>query len=231
MDYVFWSSLVNSGLLWVLLSYDIACQWAKNLHSRMPKLPSELHQPDTLNVKTCLPVWHAKAHQLECEVAHTISFVEGAGVTDGEEPERQWSIYNKASYATREMGEVSRANFLEDKMDYHSFMKNVQQGTLYFLSRSSSIPTHYPEFSLPKKLYIAHQEQLVQQANFSEIDATLDPTSRTKWLQHLHDWKEGTREDNPYMLDKSGKFSLLYRVSVLANRWCHARFPDGASSY
>lgn len=143
MDYVFWSAIIDSGLLWVLISYDIACQWAKNLYRRMPKLPQELQKPDHLTLKPCLPVWHAKAHNADCEAEHTISFVDGAGATDGEEPERQWAIYNKASYSTREMGEVSRVNFLEDKMDYHSWLKNVQQGIipLFFTAWDICLPT------------------------------------------------------------------------------------------
>lgn len=207
MDYIFWSSLVASGLLHVLISYDIACQWTKNLYSRMANIPSPLHKPENMTLRACLPVWHGRAHNLKCEAEHTISYVQGAAATDGEEPERQWAVYNKSSASTKEMGEVSRANFLEDKMDYQSYVKNVNLGMLcpiFHIAYSLE-----PEYSLPKKLDIAYREQLVQDVNFKAMEGTVDPISRTSWLEHLRDWKSGARPDNPYLLDKSGVYILV----------------------
>lgn len=116
----------------------------------MTKLPTELHKNILLTITACLPVWHAEVHIKGCKEENGVTYQEGAAAVDGEESERQWSMYNPAAYYTREMGEMTCMDFLDDKMDWVAHQKNISQGTnfhcTHFALRSSWLV-----FALPKK--------------------------------------------------------------------------------
>ena len=43
MDYLFFSSLLHSYFTWLIMSYDIVCQWYLYLWERMLDFPSRFH--------------------------------------------------------------------------------------------------------------------------------------------------------------------------------------------
>ncbi|KAJ7248910.1 hypothetical protein B0H12DRAFT_1203047 [Mycena haematopus] len=129
MDYIFLSSIIGVGVLWIAISYDIACQWKINLADRMSKLPDHLQMDPAVGLRFGLPVWHAGAHEKKCQVQNSLSFVEGVGRTDGEGIERTWALLNPLGWATKEMGNGARHDALEDKIDHQNWEKNVGQGT------------------------------------------------------------------------------------------------------
>ncbi|KAJ7836459.1 hypothetical protein B0H14DRAFT_3460680 [Mycena olivaceomarginata] len=62
MDYIIMSVLIRFMLLWLTLSYDIACQWKVRLPERMKKLPDAIQLPlDDIKLQGALPVWHASS--------------------------------------------------------------------------------------------------------------------------------------------------------------------------
>ncbi|PBK80807.1 hypothetical protein ARMGADRAFT_858081, partial [Armillaria gallica] len=62
MDYVFGSALQSfGGLLFMIISYDIACQWFVNLHKHMDKWPSEI-TPPSVTLTPAIPKFHEPAH-------------------------------------------------------------------------------------------------------------------------------------------------------------------------
>ncbi|KAH8813863.1 hypothetical protein DL96DRAFT_1757976 [Flagelloscypha sp. PMI_526] len=186
MDFIFWSSIVSVNLLLVLLSYDVGCQYRKSFHQRKTGLPSYLNTLRTITFLICLPVWHGGVHNVECQAEHIITHVVGAGATDGEEPEREWALSNPFAYFTREMGEVARLNFLEDKWDYLAYQKNIQLVS-----------------SLAKKLYIAIREHKIQDDNFMLLSTEVIAQVPREWESMVLAWEseEGHVKvsPNPYL--------------------------------
>ncbi|KAJ7841673.1 hypothetical protein B0H13DRAFT_2365584 [Mycena leptocephala] len=94
MDYIVLSALIGMALLWLTISYDIACQWQINLERRKEKMPEHLQLTDDVTIQYGLPVWHAAAHEKSCQAQNSLNYLEGVGRTDGEGIERTWSEKN-----------------------------------------------------------------------------------------------------------------------------------------
>ncbi|KAJ7701278.1 hypothetical protein B0H14DRAFT_2281910, partial [Mycena olivaceomarginata] len=98
MDFIMLSALAGFALLWLMILYDIACQWKLNLAEHIQRLPSDMQLPlDTIKIQYALPVWHAGSHNEECQNDNSLSFKVGVGKTDGEGVERTWSVMNPAA--------------------------------------------------------------------------------------------------------------------------------------
>ncbi|KAK6966350.1 CxC2 domain-containing protein [Favolaschia claudopus] len=111
MDYIVLAALMGVALLYVAIAYDIVCQYRINFEARMAKLPNDM-QLDLKRTKVLygLPVWHATAHERNCQSQNSLTYQPGVGRTDGEGTERVWS------------------DGIEDKVDHHNFQKNIRQG-------------------------------------------------------------------------------------------------------
>ncbi|KAJ7604018.1 hypothetical protein FB45DRAFT_881028 [Roridomyces roridus] len=90
MDYIFASILrhLHAGLP-KIISYDIVCQWWKNLAKRLKELPP-----------------------LACQLAYSLNTVPGSAQTNGEGIERPWAHLGGVASSTREMGPGSREDVL-----------------------------------------------------------------------------------------------------------------------
>jgi hypothetical protein len=128
MDFIMMSSLAGFDLKELTISYDIACQWRKNLLERIRKLPEDMRPEFAKFLFQCgLPVWHASSHESECTNRNSLSFLPGVAKTDGEGIERLWAELNAFAFHTKNMGLGHRADTIEDKINYHNFMKNIGQ--------------------------------------------------------------------------------------------------------
>lgn len=126
MDYIFCSSTSNIGGLDVLLSYDIACQYGIHIEERRTKLPLHMQTKSDEGTRTyALPVWHGDVHALKCKTSWSLHYQPGAAKTDGEGPERVWSVMNGMASDTKEMDTGNRHDRIEDRCDKHNFMKNT----------------------------------------------------------------------------------------------------------
>ncbi|KAJ7715173.1 hypothetical protein DFH07DRAFT_872702 [Mycena maculata] len=176
MDYILLSSILGITVMYLAISYDIACQWKLHFPARMSAMPEHMRL-DLSRVKLLygLPVWHAAAHERKCQVQNSLSYIPGVGRTDGEGIKRTWSGFNPLAWATKEMMSGARADAFEDKIDHHNFLKNVNQGT-----------------TLPRKLILAMDERNRQVAAFKEVDGTLKKELRRKWQKQIDEWiKQG----------------------------------------
>lgn len=106
MDYLVFSSLRGHAVKRIVLSYDIACQWYKNIHQRMTKvIPKHLWLDRIVEQTTYLvPKFHLPAHIAECNLKFSFNHAKHVGRTDGEAPKRGWSRTNALATSTREMG-------------------------------------------------------------------------------------------------------------------------------
>jgi hypothetical protein len=129
MDYMFFRSIAGLDTSTYVISYDIACQWFKNLWSRMSSYPTCLHVDSVNRFFTALvPKFHLNAHVEMCQTAFSFNLTPGVGRTDGEAPERGWANTNRLASSTKEMGPGSRHDTLDDHFGDWNWKKTVAMG-------------------------------------------------------------------------------------------------------
>jgi len=103
------------GLL-LTFSYDIVCQWSRNLTRRLGQLPSWMQPPPAMldNLKFVIPKFHIYGHGSRCQTKFSLNFLLFSGRTNGEEPERWWAHINPVSGSTKEMGAGARHDTIDD---------------------------------------------------------------------------------------------------------------------
>ena len=115
MDYLILSALRNVGQLQeVLISYNIACQWSKNLRKRMLEYDKTLQVPESLNIEAAIPSWHVNGHGDWCQNNLLLSYIPGVERTCREDIETMWSSTNPLVPSTREMGPAVCRETLND---------------------------------------------------------------------------------------------------------------------
>ncbi|KAJ7842077.1 hypothetical protein B0H13DRAFT_2239393 [Mycena leptocephala] len=95
MDFILFSALLNSIILYLILSYNITCQYSKKFWQRMTGLPAAMHIDPT---KT---------------------------KTDGEDVEQNWDFTNGTAGSTKMMGPGGRHAFLEGLFAFHNWTRTV----------------------------------------------------------------------------------------------------------
>ncbi|KAG1718746.1 hypothetical protein EDB19DRAFT_1649704, partial [Suillus lakei] len=119
MDYMFFSSMQTASTLQVInISYDIACQWSKNLWTHMSAFPQQYHLDH--NMKTIMflvPKFHLPAHILSCQTTYSFNFIKGVRRTDGEAPECGWADINPIAMRQDNGAMVQPANSVLDLED------------------------------------------------------------------------------------------------------------------
>jgi hypothetical protein len=137
MDYFLLSSLRGSELSRIVISYDIACQWSRNLKKRCstyqdagPNMISDLLD---LEITYLVPKFHLPAHIVKCQEEFSFNFTPYVGRTDGESPERGWAAANAIANSTKEMGPGSRRDTLDDHFGDYNWRKITDLGKPLFL--------------------------------------------------------------------------------------------------
>ncbi|KAF6741396.1 hypothetical protein DFP72DRAFT_1115848 [Ephemerocybe angulata] len=131
MDYIILSALVSVAVLHVVITYDIACQWSKNLMKRNEKLPKEIQlNTSTVSISSAVPSWHINGHGSDCQINYALAYREGAARTCGDEIESTWSQTNVLGASVREMASGGRHESLNDHWNGANFRKKVQLRTL-----------------------------------------------------------------------------------------------------
>lgn len=131
MDYIFVSSVLTLIGLWIIASYDIACQFFKNFFRRIDSLPSGMH-PSMTRFDVKILKAHIGCHGPSCQGAYSFNFTKGVGRTDGEGIERSWGWLNKAAPSVKEMGPSGRRETLDDFCGFANWRKTVGLGTSWY---------------------------------------------------------------------------------------------------
>ena len=87
MDYFFLESLKLNTPRCLVISYDIACQWSRNLKERCQIYPLNPISCDVHELVYVVPKFHLPAHVYKCQVDYSLNLVPGVGRTNGEVPE------------------------------------------------------------------------------------------------------------------------------------------------
>ncbi|KAJ7448474.1 hypothetical protein B0H11DRAFT_1744214 [Mycena galericulata] len=208
MDFIVMAAVAGLTLMMLTISYDIACQWRKNLEARMEKLPPKIQLDlSAIELHTGLPVWHASSHELECSNKNSLSFLAGVGKSDGEGVERTWAVLNPAAFHTKEMGYGNRADALEDKIDSHNFQKNLGQAR-----------------AIRRKLVVAIAERTRQVEAFKEVNKSVSRELRDHWQEAIDAFVADHDQPNPYVLARAdGPTEAQIRVSLKKDEEHEAR--------
>ena len=130
MDFIVFSTLIATTIQMIVFSYDICCQWSRNLTSRMPQLPPYMQLPKKLvkRAKIVLPKMHIHNHAKKCQLNYNLNFLRWSAQSDCEDPEQWWAHLNPLSMSTREMGEGSRNCTVDDHARAWNFRKIMKFG-------------------------------------------------------------------------------------------------------
>jgi hypothetical protein len=135
MDFLWLWSLQYVYMLWLLVSYDIACQWSINLFARIllyPQWAQDLNL-EGRKITFLVPKFHLPAHIPTCRTRFSHNFTPGVGATDSESIERQWAGLNEYATSTREMGPGARRDILDDAFGDWNWRKVTSFGEHQYL--------------------------------------------------------------------------------------------------
>jgi hypothetical protein len=138
MDFALLSTLLPSlddGISRVLVSYDIGCQWVKNLQSRISQysISASLKLTSLFYWRVVVPKFHLSGHGESCQIIYNLNYTKGAGCMDGERIEGGWSLSGSMAVWTRENGPNARRAILDDHWGSLNWQK------LLGLCKSSSL--------------------------------------------------------------------------------------------
>ena len=120
MYYIFMSSLDYHGMPEVVASYDIACQWSRNLRSCHQVYGVDYSQ---YILHYLIPKFHLNAHEEKCQIEYSFNYYKGVGRTDGEAVEHGWAAVNPVATSTKEMGAGHRHDVLDDVFGAYNWDK------------------------------------------------------------------------------------------------------------
>jgi len=146
MDFALMSTLtpsLNAGISRVLVSYDIACQWHKNLQSRLESYTAfpSLQLSDLKYWKVAVPKFHLPGHGNECQVSFNLAYTKWAGRMDGERIESGWAQTTSMATWTRENGPNARRGILDDHWNASNWKKvlGLRECSIQLFSTQSDI--------------------------------------------------------------------------------------------
>lgn len=100
---------------YILVTYDIACQYVKKIAERFG-----VHSPDLVDAVVAavfaVPKLHVQGHKEDCQYNYALSYISGAGRFGGETIETTWSELNRIAAAVREMGPGMRKDHINDHL-------------------------------------------------------------------------------------------------------------------
>ncbi|KAK7029968.1 CxC2 domain-containing protein [Favolaschia claudopus] len=182
VDWMFFMSLEGSDLLEFYVSYDIVCQWHKNIWHRLRLFPRQIREEYNKRYFVFLvPKFHLPAHIESCNIKFSFLFTPYVGQTDGEAPERGWSNINPLALSTREMSPHLRRETLDDHFNHWNWKKILSMGT-YFLDRIQ----HY----IPEMLR-TRRETL-------QMERTLPAETLEEWKEMCVAWEANAACPNPF---------------------------------
>ncbi|KAF7972080.1 hypothetical protein HWV62_19161 [Athelia sp. TMB] len=188
IDFIVFSALFGLLICALTLSYDICCQWSKNLHKRVKQLPRtmQLADPTLLpRAKKVLPKMHLHNHGKSCQLDFNLNFLRYSAQSDLEDPERFWSWENSASMSTREMTDGARYEVVSDHAGGYNWGKIITFGK-------------YTNSRLLKAIKVAVHMRLKSKVAFENFTKNFPPAAVADWTQLVTAWDKDKTKQNPY---------------------------------
>ena len=125
IDFNVLATLISILLLQIILTYDVACQWSKNLQKHIADFLPEMQILETMKLDIAIPRWHINRHGETCRNNFNISYMEGAGRMVGKDIETVWAGTNLLAPSIQEMGPAARHDMLNDHWNGWNFRKII----------------------------------------------------------------------------------------------------------
>jgi len=76
MDFVLFHLLIGTKNEQIMFSYDIACQWSRNLSQRARQLPDSMQLSDEQArlLRFAIPKFHISAHGISCQTNFSLNY-------------------------------------------------------------------------------------------------------------------------------------------------------------
>jgi hypothetical protein len=133
VDYVVVKSTQHNPEPKKIASYDIMCQWSKNLRQRLSEFPlNGAEGLDDQIVARVVPKFHLAAHRQECRADYSLNYEPGAGRRDMEGPERTW-FGLQGGGSTKDQGPGYWSDAMDDKFGHWNWSKLVRLGVYFHL--------------------------------------------------------------------------------------------------
>lgn len=127
-DYVVVRSASHNPETKKVVSYDIMCQWGKNLRTRLQEVPLENAEVlDDHIVARVVPKFHLAAHKETCRINFSLNYEPGVGRSDMEGPERTW-FGLQGGGTTKDQGPGYWSDAMDDKFGHWNWTKLVRLG-------------------------------------------------------------------------------------------------------
>jgi hypothetical protein len=117
------------SLRFILLSYDIWCQYHVNLYTRIAKtFGTNVADMIKSRIRGAIPKMHVNNHIAACKALYSFNYLPYSGETWGENIEGGWAEQNQTAGSTKEMNEGHRHDTLDTFFDYWNKSKLRQIG-------------------------------------------------------------------------------------------------------
>ncbi|KAJ7578945.1 hypothetical protein C8J56DRAFT_796995, partial [Mycena floridula] len=183
IDFIVWMSLWMSLLNWIVMSYDIMCQYSINFYKRMEaqfgEIPSRLHKD--VKFTWTVPKFHLPAHVQSCWQSFNFNYTRWTGRSDGEAVERGWSWLNRLGRSIKEMGPGSWRDTIEDHIGYHNWQKVTGLGR-----------------SLLRKFHQAVPKARISASELLEHQLGIKPETLHQWKAEVEAYEKNNKAPNPY---------------------------------
>lgn len=215
---------IAAGIKDVVFTYDIGCQWGKNLSQRLKTYPhAPLLDLSTLrSYRIAVPKFHLISHGASCQTKFNLAFMDGVGMTHGEGVETIWSHSTSLATWSRENGPAARRLILDDHWNGWNWSKLVGLRE-YTCLRAKYTFAHPPVGSqLKKMLERAWKSAGVQREAADSMAATWSEFS-PGWKTMLAAYKKNNKsKPNPFEAPDPGKFhaSVTSRTNLSFDRRC-----------
>ncbi|KAJ3725420.1 hypothetical protein C8R42DRAFT_718938 [Lentinula raphanica] len=205
MDYAFGSILRGiDPRITIVQSYDIACQWSKNLYERMRELPSQVAASlSERRIYFAIPKLHIHGHNLSCQLSFSLNWLWGAGRTDGEGVERNWAHMGPVATSTRDMGPGNRHEVLDDHFGHWNWRGICRLGELLQKRYDNALEERD-----------VHNKALEQFRAERPDDIEEWETMITTWESELIKAPKDRKADNPYESLKTGLSEHQVRLAI-----------------
>ncbi|KAJ6556339.1 hypothetical protein B0H19DRAFT_947312 [Mycena capillaripes] len=184
MDYLLFMSLADNPVLHLYISYDIACQWYKNIWERM-KVFAEYKgvqfREGQKYVVFLVPKFHLPAHIELCNLLFSFNLTPFVGRTDGEAPERGWSDANRLANSTSISGPGARRDTLDVHFQYWNWKKITSLGTTLLERLQKYVPL-----------------MLDTRAAWVDFEATFEEKVIQTWMVMAVTWEKDPKKPNPF---------------------------------
>ncbi|KAL0578101.1 hypothetical protein V5O48_003880 [Marasmius crinis-equi] len=161
-----------AAISWLLLCYDIACQYFRNFNRRRVRWPSHITLSPLLHILVAIGKLHRPGHKSENHDEFDLNLRPGAAHIDGESCERFWSNHNALSNATKTMGPGARQDLLESQFEFWNWEKYKGIG-----------------MSLRIKLRSATEDKEELREDHEDLTANLPKELVEKWEVEVSTWE------------------------------------------